>query len=303
MTDVWAERFHDAPRLIELSGDTVCVQIRGTGPTVILEAAGSGQGVGGAWGPVVEDRLAEVATVVTYDRRGVGRSSGTRRRTISEMADDLHNLVRAVEVQLPAVVVSWSYGGLVSAVHAVRHPEDVSGLVFVDPTPTSPPPTARSLRVALQAVAVAQLRVMAWASARRFFETPTGTRMIARLAGPRATSEMIEQATRFYRTPQAIHDLTATLSDMDSHLTEVAGILGEPGVRFPNVPTTVISAGRRPPRIPDRHRAHVEGSHNLLAALAPRGRVIIAEHTSHQIPYEDPHLIIRYAIESMNSAS
>lgn len=302
MTYVWAERFNDAPRLIELGGDTVCVQIRGTGPTVVLEAAGSGQGVGGSWGPVVEDRLAEVAMVVTYDRPGVGRSSGTPRHTITKMADDLHELIRAIEVQLPAIVVSWSYGGLVSAVHAMRHPEDVSGLVFVDPTPTAPPPTPRALRVPLQAVAIAQLRVMAWASARRFFETRTGTRMSAQLAGPRATSEMIEQSTRFYRTPQAIHDLAATLSHMDSHLIEVAGILGEPGVRFPNVPTTVISAGRRPARMPDAHRAHVDGSHNLLAALAPRGRVVVAEHVSHQIPYEHPEIIVRHTIESMNGA-
>lgn len=299
MTGVWAERFSDAPRLIEMGGDAVCVQIRGTGPTVVLEAAGSGQGVGGSWGPVVEDRLAEVATVVTYDRRGVGRSSGTPRRTITERADDLHDLLRTVEVQCPATVVSWSYGGLVSAVHAVRHPADVSGLVFVDPTPTAPPPVPQILRGPWQGVAVAQLRVLAWASARGFFETRAGTRLSVRLAGPRATSEMIEQSTRFHRTPQAIHDLAAMLSHMDSHLGEVAGILGEPGVRFPKVPTTVISAGRRPARMPDAHRAHVDSSHNLLAALAPRGRVIVAEHATHHVPYDDPDIIVRHAIEAM----
>lgn len=302
MSDVWAERFNDAPRLIELGGDTVCVQIRGEGPTVVLEAAGSGQGVGGSWGPVVEDRLAEVATVVTYDRRGVGRSSGVQRRTITEMADDLHDLLHAVEVRLPAIVVSWSYGGLVSAVHAVRHPEDVAGLVFVDPTPTAPPPTPRALRVPLQAVAIAQLRVMAWASARGFFGTRPGSRISARLAGPRATSELIEQAVRFYRTPAAIHDLADTLSHMDAHLGEVARILSEPGVHFPNVPTTVISAGRRPARMPDAHRAHLDGSANLLAALAPRGRVVVAEHVSHQVAYEDPDIIVRQVVDSISGA-
>ncbi|APU19089.1 alpha/beta fold hydrolase [Actinoalloteichus sp. GBA129-24] len=301
MTTVWAKNFHDVPRLIELGGDALCVRIRGKGPTVVLEAAGSGQGVGGAWGPVVEERLAEVATVVTYDRRGVGRSAGTPRRTITAMADDLHELLRALEIE-PAIVVSWSYGSLVSAVHAVRHPGDVAGLVFVDPTPTTPPPTPQAVRVPLQHLAVAQLRVMGWASAHGFFDTRPGMRMSARLAGPEATNEMIEQTTGFYRTPQAIRELADTLSRMDSHLTEVAGILGGSDAHFPPVPTTVISAGRRPERMPDAHRAHVDGSHSLLAALAPGGRVVVAEHATHQVPYEDPDTVVRHVIESMTGS-
>ncbi|ASO18643.1 pimeloyl-ACP methyl ester carboxylesterase [Actinoalloteichus hoggarensis] len=302
MTNAWTTRFDDAPRLIELDGATLCVQIRGGGgPTVVLEAAGSGQGVGGSWGPAVEDRLAEVATVVTYDRRGVGRSSGTPRRTITAMADDLHELIRTVEIG-PAVIVSWSYGSLVSAVHAVRHPEDVAGLVFVDPTPITPPPTPRALRIPLQHLAVAQLRALGWASARGFFHTPAGTRMSTRLAGPDATDDIVEQSTRFHRTPRAVRELADTLSRMDSHLTETARILGAPGARLPQVPTTVIAAGRRPAGMPAAHRAHVEGSHEQLAALAPGGRVVVAENATHQIPYEDPDVVIRHTIESLPDA-
>lgn len=127
--------------------------------------------------------------------------------------------------------------------------------------------------------------------------------MSTRLAGPRATSEMAEQAVRFYRTPPAIHDLADTVSHMDSHLTEVAGLLGQSGVHLPNVPTTVISAGRRPARMPDSHRAHLYASHNLLAASAPRGQVLVAEHVSHQVPYEDPDIIVRNVVDAMNSSS
>ncbi|MCO1659279.1 alpha/beta fold hydrolase [Pseudonocardia humida] len=134
MTATWAARFDGAPRLIDVGGRTVCARIRGSGPTVVLEAAGTGQGTGDAWGRAVEDGLPAMATVVSYDRAGVGCSQGPPRRTITEMADDLHDLLGALALPGPAVVVSWSYGGLVSALHAVRHPGDVAGLVLVDPT-------------------------------------------------------------------------------------------------------------------------------------------------------------------------
>ncbi|SHG95131.1 alpha/beta fold hydrolase [Streptoalloteichus hindustanus] len=298
MTTAWADRFDSAPRLIDVGDHTICTQIRGRGPTVVLEAAGTGQGVGGAWGHAVEAGLADMATVVTYDRVGVGRSTGTPRHTITEMADDLHQLLHALEVRLPAVVVSWSYGGLVSAVHAVRHPRDVAGLVFVDPTPTAPGPTPRALRVPLQALGVTQLRLMA----RGLFDTRFGTRLIDRMAGPQPTEGLREQTARFYRTPQAIRELARMLSRMDSHLSEVDAVLTAPGVRFPDVPTSVVAAGVRPARMPEAHRSHVDASHRRLADLAPRGRVVLAEQATHQIPYEQPDTILHQVSEVIGDA-
>ena len=55
MRTAWAPRFDSAPRLIDVDGHTICAQIRGRGPTVVLEAAGTGQGVGGSWGRAVEE--------------------------------------------------------------------------------------------------------------------------------------------------------------------------------------------------------------------------------------------------------
>ncbi|TDD18301.1 alpha/beta fold hydrolase [Nonomuraea diastatica] len=89
----------------------------------------------GGWGEELERALAERATAVTCDRAGVGRSGGSQARTIAEMAEDLRRLLRALHLELPAAFVGWSYGGLVTQLYAARHPHDVAGLVFVDPSP------------------------------------------------------------------------------------------------------------------------------------------------------------------------
>jgi pimeloyl-ACP methyl ester carboxylesterase len=289
MTTTWAARFDGAPRLIDVGGRAVCAQIRGSGPTVVLEAAGTGQGIGGAWGRAVEEGLTGMATVVSYDRAGVGSSAGPPRRTITEMADDLHDLLETLALPGPAVVVSWSYGGLVSALHAVRHPRDVAGLVLVDPTQTSPPPVPGVVRRPMEAIGVVQLRLMARRSARGRI----GARTIERMAGEGATDEIREQTARFARDPAAIGDMADMLRRTDDHLSEVDAVLSGPGARFPDVPTTVLAAGVRPPRMPRKYLDHIDASHRRLAGLAPRGRVVVAEGATHQIPYERPDVVLR----------
>ncbi|GAB3458036.1 hypothetical protein GCM10027570_41160 [Streptomonospora sediminis] len=81
--------------MAEVNGRRLCAQVRGRGPTVVLDGGGTGQGIDGGWGRELDNELPEMATVVTYDRAGVGRSEGRQARTIAAMADDLHELVHA----------------------------------------------------------------------------------------------------------------------------------------------------------------------------------------------------------------
>lgn len=300
-----APQLGDTPRLIEVDGRMLCTQIRGRGPTVVLDGGGTGQGVGGGWGREFEDGLASMATVVTYDRSGVGHSDGRQARTIAQMADDLHELVHATGVVLPAVFVGWSYGGLVTAMHALRHPGDVAGLVFVDPTPAAPVPMPAALRLPLQFLGVTQLRAMASASAAGLFGTAFGQRLIhrsvTRTSGTEPSREMLELATSFYTTPRAIRELARMLARMDTHLREVHQAMTARGACFPDVPTTVLAAAIRPERIPAKHRRHLDAGHRQLAELAPNGRVVLAEDATHQLPLEQPQLVLRHIAETIAS--
>jgi pimeloyl-ACP methyl ester carboxylesterase len=48
--------------------------------------------------------------------------------------DELHELLANADVDGPHVLVGHSLGGLNARLYAARHPDDLAGIVFVDPT-------------------------------------------------------------------------------------------------------------------------------------------------------------------------
>ncbi|MFC7534987.1 alpha/beta fold hydrolase [Actinoplanes sp. GCM10030250] len=78
--------------------------------------------------------------VIAYDTRGHGRSGATRRRsaTLSQLGDDLAEVIRRFAPSGPVVLAGHSMGGMTIMEYAHRHPDDfatrVSGLCFVSTT-------------------------------------------------------------------------------------------------------------------------------------------------------------------------
>jgi pimeloyl-ACP methyl ester carboxylesterase len=80
------------------------------------------------WGPLVP-LLSDRFRVVIYDMRGIGRTEvSDDHPSIETYEDDLHALVEAVGG--PAYSLGHAWGAWVAGVHAIRHPEDVRGLVL-----------------------------------------------------------------------------------------------------------------------------------------------------------------------------
>jgi pimeloyl-ACP methyl ester carboxylesterase len=83
----------------------------------------------------VADLLADEFTVLTYDRRGNGRSSrpdGWATTSAEEQADDAAALLDALGLA-PAAVFGTSSGGVIALCLLVRHPEAVVGAVLHEP--------------------------------------------------------------------------------------------------------------------------------------------------------------------------
>ena len=96
------------------------------GPATVLV-----HGMGGTAWPL--DALE--GRVVAYDRRGYGGSGAPEpftRTTVSEHAEDLVALVRAIEA-VPAILVGADVGALVALDVVLRHPTVARGAVLVDP--------------------------------------------------------------------------------------------------------------------------------------------------------------------------
>jgi pimeloyl-ACP methyl ester carboxylesterase len=107
------------------------------GPVILFDSGWSADSR--AWGRVMS-QLSGRYRVCAQDRAGEGRSSpGPLPRDGEAVAQDLHAALTRGSVPKPWVLVGHSLGGL-NMRHFVRlFPDDVAGLVLVDPTtPTAP---------------------------------------------------------------------------------------------------------------------------------------------------------------------
>jgi pimeloyl-ACP methyl ester carboxylesterase len=121
---------------IDVGGHTmhlVCVGPTDTGePTILLEAGGGGDYL--SWGGIL-DMMQSTHRLCAYDRAGLGQSEppAEASRTSADQVADLRALLDAAGVGGPFVIGSHSYGATVATLFTQAYPDDVVGLLFVDP--------------------------------------------------------------------------------------------------------------------------------------------------------------------------
>ena len=99
------------------TGDPPALLIHGTGPA--------------AWGELPA-LVARHRRTIVYERRGFGDSPGPTGTNAFAHADDAAALLQDLRAA-PAIVVGWSWGGIVALALALRRPELVAGLVLLEP--------------------------------------------------------------------------------------------------------------------------------------------------------------------------
>lgn len=101
------------------------------GPTVVFMP---GAGLVGLDFLNIHDRVAEIGTSVLYDRAGTGWSDqADLPRSAAEVTTELHDLLRAADVPGPYLLVGHSMSGVFARHYAQRFPDEVSGLLLLDP--------------------------------------------------------------------------------------------------------------------------------------------------------------------------
>jgi pimeloyl-ACP methyl ester carboxylesterase len=106
----------------------VAYRIQGEGPELLL-VAGTGY-PGGTWYPELLDLLAEQYTVITYDHRGTGGTTGTTGEfSTRRLAHDALGLLAALDVP-SAHVLGHSMGGRVAQWMAIDDPGRVRTLLL-----------------------------------------------------------------------------------------------------------------------------------------------------------------------------
>lgn len=114
-------------------GGEVATSVAGAGsPTLVLQS-GLGDGKE-SWGSVFE-KLSITNRVFAYDRPGYGDSSkADGPRDPCTVAAELRATLKAAGLAPPYILVGHSIGGLYHYTYAKLYPEEVVGLVLLDPT-------------------------------------------------------------------------------------------------------------------------------------------------------------------------
>lgn len=111
---------------------TRSLEQRRPGQPVLVFENGMGMGLGN-WNNIT-DSLAKNAPVFLYDRQGVEKSEKVYQLpTPQKIAANLKLLLTELKIEPPYILVGHSMGGVYVRTFAGYYPNDVAGLVFVDP--------------------------------------------------------------------------------------------------------------------------------------------------------------------------
>lgn len=279
--------------LVEVDGAAVHVVVEGSGPTVVLES-----GLGG--GVVEWERVAALltgtATVVRHDRPGLGWSE--RRpgpRTAEGAAYELHQLLAGLGLAGSVVLVGHSLGGLHVRAFAALYPDEVAGVVLVDPSHEDAgarmPVLDRLNRLQLLLFR-ALLRGGRPGHALLLKAYRAGlAAQLGRPADPAAVA-LLDRATERAADPAVLRAVADEVAGLEESCAQVRRLTAD--APFPAVPLRVISQGRPPSsRLLRTAARHWRALHADLARLSPHGEHLVAEASGHLVPLEQPDLVAR----------
>jgi pimeloyl-ACP methyl ester carboxylesterase len=281
---------------IDIGGRTLAAQIKGSGPTtVVLEVGAGGGGIGIAWNGV-DDRIAQFARVVVYDRAGVGQSAPAPERfpTAGDRARDLAALLDGLNIREPVILAGWSLGGLIVEHFALLHPERVAGLLLIDPTPIDTFTAAPKWQRALMRSALPSL-VFTSIARTGVFRTRRGRgwlqHMLEAQVGPKFDRSNLPQLVEIVGGPDLHRMVRMESTSLEQSCAEVAALLEKRGL--PKVPTIVLTAELRGKAgsAMARASARVGASHAALAARTG-GELRTLSGVSHSVPFEAPEAIV-----------
>ena len=292
----WYTAYLRESRLVQIpDGRVLNLYCVGAGsPIVILEA-----GLGGDaydW-RAVHYNMAKLTRVCAYDRAGLGRSSpGPLPRDTKSEVSDLEALVGAARIRAPYVLVGHSMGGYNVRLFASRHPNDIAGMVLVDPSVENQIPV---LEAAVPAIAENDRKSFAFVRA---------------CTDPRPATEIAERCAR--AAPKSFPpDLAAAYvlahgpaffqsfrSEVESFLALDSEEVAAEARPLGSTPFIVLTRGERSSDMP-ADQAATEWNlwnqmHNDLAKLSTVGVNRVVPGANHYIQLDKPDAVVE-AVEEV----
>ncbi len=301
-------KFPAPGRLVRIPGAVMHVQEMGSGsPAIVVESGIAASSL--SW-CLLQPRLAALGVTYSYDRAGFGWSvSENHDYSLTRITDDLHSLLRALEVPAPYILVGHSFGGYIARAYAQRFAGELAGIVLVDPlTPEEwVAPTTLQRWMLRRAVwfsraggalaGLGVLRFCLWLLQRGNPEMPRG---VLAAFGAKAF-ETVERILRELAKlpPKVVRVIRARWSNPAFFWTMAAYIGSLPkcaaelhDCHIPaEVPVTVLSGAHQP-------QARLQ-EHAAIAAHSLHGCHLMAAQSAHWIHLDQPELVLQAVREMM----
>jgi pimeloyl-ACP methyl ester carboxylesterase len=248
--------------------------------------------------PLLPDDLRALA----IDQRGFGDSDRPESGySIPEMADDAIAFLDALDIPR-ATLVGHSFGSFVVRAFAARRPEQVVGLVLVDPATewlTADARRTRLLRGGQQLSRVGALLahagVVRACLALLTGGAPAAPRSFVKIFGPTAAQTLERLVGEVRKLPPELHPAVRALwcqpkcfhavADHMSVLERGDPLISITGVALHrDIPVVVLSGGNQP--------AEQLAAHRMMAEASDRGRHVVASKSAHWIQFDEPELIV-----------
>lgn len=303
-----ARRFPSPGPMIDVGGRRLHAELKGAGlPPVVFEAGIAATSL--SWS-AVQSEAAKSAQTISYDRAGLGWSDPAPACDLEAILSDLRTLLERTQIPSPRIVAGHSFGGLIALAYAARFPQEVAGLVLVDPAGASEWENPSAAQRALLAQGIFLSRVgglLARLGVVRFTlnlaagGSGTVPRLIARASsgkgGAAFTERMLGEVRKLPR--QAWKGVQLHWSHPKCFRTSALSLKSLPAIAAAvlreaesiEAPMIILSAGNSSPA----QRA----DHERLARTARRARIEIVEDSGHWILLDRPDVVVK-AIEELS---
>lgn len=262
-------------RFITIDGAKIQIQTKGIenrvpGQPVVVFESGLGTPLGN-WDTIF-DEVARQAPVVAYDRPGIGDSAPNEEMpTLQNVTNRLRKILQSLKLPPPYLLVGHSLGGVYVRGFALYYPQELAGLVIIDPADFTE--TCANLGLPWREVGFSQAKV--------------DTLVMERKNGTYKPNTAAPIAIQ--REGEVLFDLRKA---------EFAQLRSTP---LPNIPIAIVTSGRFDPfpgaasydealfKAKMKHR--IERWTNLMNTI-PKGRLFYSASAGHFVHRDDPMLAI-----------
>ena len=295
-------------KLVDLDGRDLHLLSMGQGsPTVIFESGLMSTVL--SWDEI-QPEIAKSTRTVCYDRAGLGWSDpGPAPRDAERMVGELQELLKRANIASPYILVGHSFGGLTTRLFAARYPQQVAGLILIDPVVPqewNPANEQNQKRIRTGATILRRASALSRVGVIRFIS------LLLRVGAKRIAEPLVRLTSRgapkgdgtsssplFWNLPPSeramaavfwvLPKFTETIASQLENLPRSAAQV-EVAEELTGKAVTVISAANTP--------AARKVEHVAIAGLSIYGKHVTAMQSGHWVMTDEPELVLE-AIQEM----